>query len=230
MSVWAKMSQIDVRGIKEKKNGFDYLSWAHAYRILKENVPHAKVIKHTFDNGNGVLLPYMKDEAGYAYVQVSVDLGDGNITTEIYPVTDFKNAGIMKPKSPDVNNALQRCMAKTIAMATGIGLSLFYGEDLPRPVEAVGGVDSSAQNTLASGSASATNNNSSKSMSMPSGFADPSVAEVHTPLKKTTVPLAQLIKLAPDIEALKDLFGKHQGTLTPADKDLFSARKKELLG
>lgn len=226
MSVWSKMSQIDIRSIQEKKQGFTYLSWSHALRLLKEHVPHAKVVKHTFDVG-GVMLPYMRDEGGFAYVMVTVDLGDGDVTTEIMPVLNHANRPIANPNSFEVNAQLQRCMAKAISMATGLGIHLYAGEDMPRPVEAVG-VDSSAQQA-AEGSVSATNHNSSKSMSMPSGFADPSVAEAQTPLKKTAVPLSQLIKLAPDIDALKDLFHQHKTTLSQEDKELFSARKKELL-
>lgn len=227
MSVWAKMSQIDVRNIKEKKNGFDYLSWAHAYRLLKEHAPHATVIKHTFDHGNGMLLPYMMDAAGYAYVQVSVDLGDGNITTEIYPVTDFKNAGITKPKSPDVNNALQRCMAKVIAMATGIGLNLFYGEDLPRTVEAVGGVDSSAQNTLASGSVPAAEGVQPKS-SAPNNTVVPTEVGTQSPEAVGVKALFKMIELAPDMDALISLYRANEDGMTEEVKNIFSAKRKEL--
>ena len=210
------------------KNGFDYLPWSIAYHYVKTVFPSCRVVKEEFMNKDGVLVPYMIDAQGHAFVKCTI-IWEGLETSEIFPITDFRNQSIKNPTSKDVDNSLQRCMTKCVAMFCGLGLSLWHGEDLiSEPVEAVG-VDSSAQQAV-EGSASATNNNSSKSMSMPSGFADPSVAEVHTPLKKTTVPLAQLIKLAPDIEALKDLFGKHQGTLTPADKDLFSARKKELLG
>lgn len=227
MSVWSKMSQIDIRSIQEKKQGFTYLSWSHALRLLKEHVPHAKVVKHTFDVG-GVMLPYMRDEGGFAYVMVTVDLGDGDVTTEIMPVLNHANRPIANPNSFEVNAQLQRCMAKAISMATGLGIHLYAGEDMPRPVEAVG-ADSSAQQAV-EGSVSATSYNSTtKSMSMPSGFADPSVAEAQTPLKKTAVPLSQLIKLAPDMDALKDLFHQHKANLSQEDKELFSARKKELL-
>ena len=48
MSIFATMSQIDTRKIVEKKNGFTYLSWAHALRLLKQHVPDAMVTKHIF--------------------------------------------------------------------------------------------------------------------------------------------------------------------------------------
>lgn len=221
MSVWNTMSQIDIRSIQEKKQGFTYLSWSHALRLLKEHVPHAKVVKHTFEV-NGVMLPYMRDEGGFAYVMVTVDLGDGDVTTEIMPVLNHANRPIANPNSFEVNAQLQRCMAKAISMATGLGIHLYAGEDVPRPVEAVG-ADSSAQQT-ASGRVSDTTNQSTKSMSLPSGFADPSVSEAQQP-----VTIEGLRKLAPDMDKLKAIFYERQNELSAQDKMVFSARKKELI-
>ena len=221
MSVWNTMSQIDIRSIQEKKQGFTYLSWSHALRLLKEHVPHAKVVKHTFEV-NGVMLPYMRDESGFAYVMVTVDLGDGDVTTEIMPVLNHANKPISNPNSFEVNAQLQRCMAKAISMATGLGIHLYAGEDVPRAVEAVG-ADSSAQQT-ASGRVSDTTNKSTKSMSLPSGFADPSVSEAQQP-----VTIEGLRKLAPDMDKLKAIFYERQNDLSAQDKMVFSARKKELI-
>ena len=222
MSVWNTMSQIDIRSIQEKKQGFTYLSWSHALRLLKEHVPHAKVVKHTFEV-NGVMLPYMRDEGGFAYVMVTVDLGDGDVTTEIMPVLNHANRPIANPNSFEVNAQLQRCMAKAISMATGLGIHLYAGEDVPRPVEAVG-ADSSAQQT-ASGRVSDTNiQSTTKSMSLPNGSANPSVSEAQQP-----VTIEGLRKLAPDMDKLKAIFYERQNELSAQDKMVFSARKKELI-
>ena len=227
MSIWNTMSQIDIRSIQEKKQGFTYLSWSHALRLLKEHVPHAKVVKHTFEV-NGVMLPYMRDEGGFAYVMVTVDLGDGDVTTEIMPVLNHANRPIANPNSFEVNAQLQRCMAKAISMSCGLGIHLYAGEDVPRPpVEAVGG-DSSPQQA-AEGSVSATSYNSTaKSMSMPSGFADPSVAEAHTPLKKIAPSIKELADACSDYEQLKKLYNLRKDNLTPDEIEIISARKKEL--
>lgn len=210
------------------KNGFDYLPWSIAYHYVKTVFPSCRVVKEEFMSKEGVLVPYMIDAAGHAFVKCTITW-EGFETSEIFPITDFRNQPIKNPTSKDVDNSLQRCMTKCVAMFCGLGLSLWHGEDLiSEPVEAVG-VDSSAQQAV-EGSVSATSYNSTtKSMSMPSGFADPSVAEAQTPLKKSAVPLSQLIKLAPDMDALKDLFHRHRDNLSPEDKELFSARKKELL-
>ena len=229
MSVWNTMSQIDIRSIQEKKQGFTYLSWSHALRLLKEHVPHAKVVKHTFDV-NGVMLPYMRDEGGFAYVMVTVDLGDGDVTTEIMPVLNHANRPIANPNSFEVNAQLQRCMAKAISMATGLGIHLYAGEDVPRKVEAVGGDNSSQQ--AASGSDPVERAKPEKSMSgSNSNFDNNKAKEVKNSPAGSQQPVSidALRKIAPDIETLKSIFYARQDDLTPEDKMVFSARKKELI-
>ena len=82
-NIFATMSQIDTRKIVEQKNGFTYLSWAHALRLLKQPVPDAMVTKHKFKQADDTYLPYMVDAHGYAYVQVTILLGkDEPATTE----------------------------------------------------------------------------------------------------------------------------------------------------
>jgi hypothetical protein len=46
------------------------------------------------------------------------------------PVLDFKNQAIKNPNTMQLNTAMQRCLAKAIALF-GISLHLYYGEDLP---------------------------------------------------------------------------------------------------
>jgi hypothetical protein len=60
---------------------------------------------------------------------------------------DHRNKAIPSPDAMQVNTAMQRCLAKAIALH-GIGLYIYAGEDLPEtegnaataPVEASGGV------------------------------------------------------------------------------------------
>lgn len=225
MNNWSTTSQVNIKGLTEQKNGFTYLSWAQAWRLLKENHPKAKVTKHNFTQPDGTVLPHMMFDGG-AFVQVSVDLGGGDVTTEVYPVTDYKNMAILKPKSTDINNAHQRAMAKCIAMATGISLHLFYGEDMPRQsVEAVG-VDNSAQQA-ASGSVPATAEAFKSSASTnPVVPTEAGTQKPESVLAKQS--LHKLIEVAPTMDALIDLFKAHQDKLDEFDKSLFTARKKEL--
>ena len=36
-----------------------------------------------------------------------------------------------EPNAMDINKSIQRCLAKVIGIATGLGMSLYVGEDLP---------------------------------------------------------------------------------------------------
>ena len=126
--LFATMSQIDISKMTERKNGFTYLSWAHAYRLLRQYCPEAEVIKSVFDMPDGRRLPYMVDEAGYAYVRVTVYI-DSYTCVEIMPVLNHANRPVQNPDSFAVNASLQRCMAKAISMITGLGIHLYCGED-----------------------------------------------------------------------------------------------------
>lgn len=126
-SPWAVLSRVDVKDHIEKKNGLSYLSWAWAWGVLKEHFPDAWFRKH--DNGG---IPYYIDMQGYAYVRVTVGLdktGDHEVT-ETFPILDHRNKPIQGPNSFEVNNALQRCLAKCIAYH-GLGHYIYAGEDLP---------------------------------------------------------------------------------------------------
>lgn len=226
MSVWSKMSQIDIRSITEKKNGFTYLSWAHALRLLKEHAPHSKVLKHTFDVG-GVLVPYMKDDAGFAYVMVTVDLGEGDTTSEIMPVLNHSNRPITNPNSFEVNASLQRCMAKTISMATGLGIHLYAGEDMPRPSEAASG-DSSPQIAAQGSGVMGT---MEKTLAGLNSNAKKLTPAPQNPLRKLEPPvtIAQRVSMCADIESLKSLYNEVQMRLSADERQLFSNRKKEIM-
>lgn len=128
MSIWKTLSAIDCSDHTEKKAGMTYLSWAWAWMIVKQHYPQASFTKWTFNNGQ-TMVPYMLDNNGYAYVQVTVDIDDES-ATEIYPVLDHRNKGIQNPNSFDVNKAHQRCLVKALAYL-GLGVTIYAGEDLP---------------------------------------------------------------------------------------------------
>lgn len=151
-SIWETLSKVDVSEHTEQKNGLTYLSWAWAWGKVKDHYPEAKFIKHIWttetyldnpdrpDRG----LPYTRDWDGWAYVMVTVRIGDEE-QTELMPVLDYKNKPIQNPDSFQVNTALQRCLAKCCAMH-GLGHYIYAGEDLPQG----GGVDPNVTVTLES--------------------------------------------------------------------------------
>lgn len=225
MNIFKTMSQIDIRNLTEKKNGFTYLSWAHALRLLKEHVPDAMVTKHIFKQADDTYLPYMVDAQGYAYVQITVTLGkDEPATTEIMPVLNHANRPIQNPNSFEVNASLQRCMAKAISMATGLGIHLYAGEDMPAQVST--GPDNSGQK-VERGEAAGHMIAKNRDDNTPEG---PVVSQ--TP-KKITSPLTleQLkreVALCPDMDSLKALYNQVQLNLSATGRGFFTNRKQEL--
>lgn len=125
-SVWDTLKEISVNEHTEKKNGLTYLSWAWAWGVLKDYYPNATFEKVIQPSG----LPYIKDDQGYTYVQVTVTAGN-DIVTELFPVTNYANKPIQNPNSFDVNTAHQRCLAKAIAYL-GLGHYIYAGEDMPQ--------------------------------------------------------------------------------------------------
>jgi hypothetical protein len=55
----------------------------------------------------------------------------GKSMTAQLPVMDYRNKAIPNPDAFAVNTAMQRCLAKAIALH-GIGLYIYAGEDLPQ--------------------------------------------------------------------------------------------------
>lgn len=131
--------------VEKKKTGsteLAYLSWAWAWKAVKERYPDATYRILKFENN----LPYVFDEnTGYmVFTEVTID----GVTHEMWlPVMDNSNKamksesytydtrnrkGITVEKASmfDVNKTIMRCLVKNLAMF-GLGLYLYAGEDLP---------------------------------------------------------------------------------------------------
>lgn len=128
-SVYNNLKAIDVRPKAEKKGRADYLSWAHAWDMLKSNYPQAqRIIYEQPETG----LNYFTD-GRTAYVKVGIVVNDLE-HIDMLCVMDHRNKSIPIDKidSFEVNKTIQRATAKAIAMH-GLGLSLWTGEDIPTP-------------------------------------------------------------------------------------------------
>ena len=55
----------------------------------------------------------------------------GKEMTSQLPVMDYRNKAIANPDAMSVNTAMQRCLAKAIALH-GLGLYIYTGEDIPQ--------------------------------------------------------------------------------------------------
>lgn len=114
----------------EKKGKFNYLSWAFAVKELKKAYPEATYIQVYNENK-----PYFQDESG-CYIKIKLFLTKDDRKNDFYqdfthPILDNQNKSINKPNSFQVNTSFMRGLTKLIGMCTGIGLSLYSGEDLP---------------------------------------------------------------------------------------------------
>jgi len=129
-SVFETLNKIDVNEHTEKKGQLTYLSWAWAYRVVKEHYPLMEY--KTYENDLG--FNYHTD-GNTCWVKVSTTIEELE-HIEYLPVMDFRNKSIPKDvvTSMDVNNAIQRALTKSLARH-GLGLYIYAGEDLPQEPE-----------------------------------------------------------------------------------------------
>lgn len=127
MSKYAELRKIDVSSKIEKKNGLSYLSWAWACDQLLQQDPTATWVYNQ---------PVAFGETLMVFCTVTAF---GKSMTAQLPVMDYRNKAIPNPDAFAVNTAMQRCLAKAIALH-GIGLYIYAGEDVPQeepePVDA----------------------------------------------------------------------------------------------
>ena len=118
MSKYAELRKIDVSEYMEKKGKFNYLSWAHAVDLLLQQDPTAVWQYHTPLEFNDTVMVFCSVTAF------------GKTMTAQLPVLDYANKALKNPDAMAVNTAMQRCLAKAIALH-GLGLYIYQGEDLP---------------------------------------------------------------------------------------------------
>ena len=115
---YTELRKINVNEHIEKKNGLSYLSWAWAVDTLLQQDPSA-----TWDYKE----PKQFGDTLMVFCSVTAF---GKTMTAQLPVLDFRNKAIPNPDAMAVNTAMQRCLAKAIALH-GIGLYIYSGEDIP---------------------------------------------------------------------------------------------------
>ena len=115
---YADLAKINVNEHIEKKNGLSYLSWAWAADQLLRNDPAA-----TWTYAEPVRF-------GDTLMVFCTVTAFGKAMTAQLPVMDHRNKAIPNPDAFSVNTAMQRALAKAIALH-GIGLYIYAGEDIP---------------------------------------------------------------------------------------------------
>lgn len=125
---FSQLRTVDVNAYIEKKNNLSYLSWAWAVDQLLQRDPTATWDYRT--TGEGV--PYVL--IGQTAMVFCTVHAFGVSRTAQLPVMDHRNKPIPNPDSFQVNTAMQRCLAKAIALH-GLGLYIYAGEDVPEEVK-----------------------------------------------------------------------------------------------
>jgi hypothetical protein len=129
MSTYKKLNSISVKDKIEQKGGMDYLSWANAWNILKNEYPDAQ--RTIYESPHTGLNYFTDGRTGYVKVGITIA---GLEHIDMLPIMDFRNNSIPVEKitSSDVNKSIQRSTAKAIAMH-GLGIQLWIGEDTEEP-------------------------------------------------------------------------------------------------
>jgi hypothetical protein len=115
---YLELRKINVNEHTEKKGKFTYLSWAWAVDQLLQADPMA-----TWD----YQAPMQFGDTLMVFCSVTAF---GKTMTAQLPVLNAQNKAIANPDAFAVNTAMQRCLAKAIALH-GIGLYIYAGEDIP---------------------------------------------------------------------------------------------------
>jgi hypothetical protein len=135
LSVFERLSAINVNDRIEKKSNLSYLSWAWAWSEVKRACPDARYDIKDTDYADG--LGFM------CHTTVTIE---GETLEMWLPVMDGANKSMMKQAygyktkygdkqveaatTFDINKTIMRCLVKNLAMF-GLGLYIFAGEDLP---------------------------------------------------------------------------------------------------
>lgn len=128
-SVFNELYQVEVNEHTEQKNGLTYLSWAWAWKEVKERYPDANYTIYERESEYGAINYFTDGRTCWVKTGVTIN---GLEHIEYLPVMDFRNKSIPLDQvtSFDVNKAIQRSLTKAVARH-GLGLYIYAGEDLP---------------------------------------------------------------------------------------------------
>jgi hypothetical protein len=151
LSVFERLSAINVNDKVEKKSGLTYLSWAWAWSEVKKAYPDANYqVGETVQDD---LLGYMcntsvtiQGETLVMWLPV-MDGANKAMKSKAYTYsTRFGDKSVEAATMFDINKTLMRCLVKNLAMF-GFGIYIYAGEDLPE-------VEAAAESVAASKPAS----------------------------------------------------------------------------
>jgi len=122
--VWQEMSVLNVNDKTSKKMNLTYLSWSDCWATLADYYPESN-----YDFGDP---KYYPDDTVEVSCTVTIKEGEHQFSRIMHlPVMDHRNNSVPNPTSRQISDARQRCLVKAVAVATGLGLYIYRGEDLP---------------------------------------------------------------------------------------------------
>lgn len=135
LSVFERLSAINVNEHVEKKSNLSYLSWAWAWSEVKRACPDARYdIQATeYDEALGFMCHTtvtIEGETLEMWLPVMDGANKSMLKTPYTYKTKYGEKSVEAATTFDINKTIMRCLVKNLAMF-GLGLYIFAGEDLP---------------------------------------------------------------------------------------------------
>jgi hypothetical protein len=135
LSVFERLSAINVNEHVEKKSNLSYLSWAWAWSEVKRACPDARYdIQATeYDESLGFMCHTtvtIEGETLEMWLPVMDGANKSMLKTPYTYKTKYGEKSVEPATTFDINKTIMRCLVKNLAMF-GLGLYIFAGEDLP---------------------------------------------------------------------------------------------------
>lgn len=140
LSVFERLSAINVNEHVEKKSNLSYLSWAWAWSEVKRACPDARYdIQATeYDEALGFMCHTtvtIEGETLEMWLPVMDGANKSMLKTPYTYKTKYGEKSVEAATTFDINKTIMRCLVKNLAMF-GLGLYIFAGEDLPEDTSA----------------------------------------------------------------------------------------------
>lgn len=134
--IYATLSGINTSDKVKEKNGLKYLPWSSALQIVKSVYPKTtfEVIPEFMDEKRNTRPWHDDGRSGWVEVVVRIESDDEVCEAkEMLAIMNFKNQAIQADQitSVDANKSIKRCLCKALAIASGLGLYIYEGEELP---------------------------------------------------------------------------------------------------
>ena len=121
---------IEFTNLVKEKNGLTYVPWATAIAKFFETYPdgdYGFITNGNKEDENYDTFLFGNEKMGY-FVKTYIEAED-KVRFWQLPILDFRNKPVFEPNVSDINKSQMRCLTKNIAVATGIGIPVYAGEE-----------------------------------------------------------------------------------------------------